>query len=87
MSETRHHAHELIDRLPEAQLTALVGLLETIVDPGHGRFALDAPSTTSRKPNMRNWPSPKRATGFMRTAARAFLMPMRCDGLAWSEGD
>ena len=32
MSE-REHAHELIDRLPEMQLSALVGLLETIVDP------------------------------------------------------
>ena len=32
MSE-REHAHELIDRLPEPQLSALVGLLETIVDP------------------------------------------------------
>jgi hypothetical protein len=29
----RQHAHQLIDRLPETQLTALVGLLETIVDP------------------------------------------------------
>jgi hypothetical protein len=29
----REHAHELIERLPEAQLDALVGLLETIVDP------------------------------------------------------
>jgi hypothetical protein len=33
MSEDRQHAHELIDRLPEGQLSALVGLLETIVDP------------------------------------------------------
>jgi hypothetical protein len=32
MSE-RKHAHELIDRLPETQLSALVGLLEAIVDP------------------------------------------------------
>jgi hypothetical protein len=32
MSE-REHAHELIDRLPDTQLSALVGLLETIVDP------------------------------------------------------
>jgi hypothetical protein len=32
MSE-REHAHKLIDRLPETQLSALVGLLETIVDP------------------------------------------------------
>jgi len=29
----RDHAHDLIDRLPETQLSALVGLLETIVDP------------------------------------------------------
>ena len=33
MSETREHAHELIDRLPEAQLNGLVRFLETIVDP------------------------------------------------------
>lgn len=33
MSE-REHAHQLIDRLPDAQVSALVGLLETIVDPG-----------------------------------------------------
>ena len=29
----REHAHELIDRLPDARIPALVGLLETIVDP------------------------------------------------------
>ena len=33
MSDTRQHAHQLIDRLPDTQLSALVGLLETIVDP------------------------------------------------------
>jgi len=33
MSDTRRHAHLLIDRLPETQLSALVGLLEAIVDP------------------------------------------------------
>jgi hypothetical protein len=33
MSDHRQHAHQLIDRLPESQLSALVGLLETIVDP------------------------------------------------------
>jgi len=33
MSDHRQHAHRLIDRLPDSQLTALVGLLETIVDP------------------------------------------------------
>ena len=33
MSDTRQHAHELIDRMPETQLSALVQFLETIVDP------------------------------------------------------
>ena len=33
MSDTRQQAHELIDRLPDHQLSALVGLLETMVDP------------------------------------------------------
>ena len=33
MSDTRHQAHHLIDRLPEAQLASLVKFLETIVDP------------------------------------------------------
>ena len=33
MTDAREHAHQLIDRLPENQLSALVGLLETIVDP------------------------------------------------------
>ena len=29
----KHRAHELVDRLPETQLSALVGLLETMIDP------------------------------------------------------
>ncbi len=33
MTDTRRHAHELIDRLPETQLSGLVEFLETIVDP------------------------------------------------------
>lgn len=33
MSETRQHAHELIDHIPEAQLSTAVGLLEKILDP------------------------------------------------------
>jgi hypothetical protein len=33
MNDTRQHAHQLIDRLPEAQLSGLVQFLETIVDP------------------------------------------------------
>ncbi len=33
MADPRDDAHRLIDRLPETQLAALVGLLEAIVDP------------------------------------------------------
>ena len=33
MTDTRRHAHQLIDRMPETQLSGLVQFLETIVDP------------------------------------------------------
>jgi hypothetical protein len=33
MSDTRQHVHQLIDRMPETQLSGLVQFLETIVDP------------------------------------------------------
>jgi hypothetical protein len=33
MTDPRQQAHELIDRMPETQISALVGLLKTIVDP------------------------------------------------------
>jgi len=34
MADTKDHAYELIDRLPPAQLSAVVGLLEAMLDPG-----------------------------------------------------
>ncbi len=33
MTDTRELAHQLIDRLPETQLSGLVQFLETILDP------------------------------------------------------
>lgn len=33
MADTKKHAYELIDRLPPAQLSAVVGLLEAMLDP------------------------------------------------------
>jgi hypothetical protein len=33
MADAKEHAHELIDRLPPAQLSAVVGLLEVMLDP------------------------------------------------------
>ncbi len=42
MSDTRQHAHQLIDRLPETQLSGLVQFLKTIVDPAAAALR-DAP--------------------------------------------
>jgi hypothetical protein len=33
MSDSRQHAHELIDHIPESRLSTAVGLLEKILDP------------------------------------------------------
>jgi hypothetical protein len=33
MADTKKHAYELIDRLPPAQLSAVVSLLEAMLDP------------------------------------------------------
>ena len=33
MADTREHAHQLIERLAPRQLTAVVGLLEAMLDP------------------------------------------------------
>jgi hypothetical protein len=33
MTETRQHAHEIIDHIPESQLSTAVGLLKKILDP------------------------------------------------------
>ena len=62
MTENREHAHHLIDRLPETQLSALVGLLETIVDPAvsalrHAQID-DEPETDEEKQEVaeaREW--------------------------------
>ena len=33
MTDNREHAIELLSRLPEGQITGLIGFLETLVDP------------------------------------------------------
>jgi hypothetical protein len=33
MPDTKQHAHELIEQLPPTQLSAVVGLLEAMLDP------------------------------------------------------
>jgi hypothetical protein len=33
MANTKEHAHELIDRMSPGQIAAVVGLLETMLDP------------------------------------------------------
>ncbi len=39
MSDTRHHVHELIDRLPPTQLAAVAGLLEAMLIPGEEKVS------------------------------------------------
>ena len=48
----REHAHQLIDRLPEPQVSALVGLLETIVDPVAGQLPETQPQVSMPVQNL-----------------------------------
>ncbi|HXP83220.1 MAG TPA: hypothetical protein VN841_00780 [Bryobacteraceae bacterium] len=45
MADTREHVHELIDRLPPAQLSAVAGLLEAILNPTAAAPVDDEPVT------------------------------------------
>ena len=53
MNDAREQAHQLIDRLPETQLSALVGLLETMIDPVAGALRIapidDEPESEEEK--------------------------------------
>jgi hypothetical protein len=53
MTNTRQQAHQLIDRMPETQLSGLVQFLETIVDPVtaalHSAPLDDEPETADEK--------------------------------------
>ncbi len=53
MNHTREHAHGLIERLPDAQVIALAGLLETMVDPV-GVALRDAPFDEEESQNEKN---------------------------------
>jgi len=62
MTDPREQAHHLIDRLPETQLSALVGLLETMVDPVAAALCR-APIDDEPETDGESRPWPKRATG------------------------
>jgi len=53
MSDEKLHAHELIDQLPPRQLSAVVGLLEAILDPVSRKLATasidDEPETEEER--------------------------------------
>jgi len=53
MSDTRQHVHELIDRLPPAQLSAVAGLLEAMVGPGAEGAVDDEPVTEEDQRRLR----------------------------------
>ena len=72
----RNHAHQLIDRLPEAQLSALVGLLEAIVDPAAAALRTapvdDEPVTEEEEravAEAREWLKHNQGIPFEQTAA------------------
>jgi hypothetical protein len=86
MNETRQHAHQLIDRMPETQLSGLVQFLETIVNPVATALRSapldDEPETDDEKAALA-----EAKPGSSRTGARAFLTPRPCVGSDGSEGD
>jgi hypothetical protein len=53
MLDEKQHAHELIDQLPSHQLSAIVGLLEAILDPVSRKLAAapfdDEPETPEER--------------------------------------
>jgi hypothetical protein len=53
MADTREHVHELIDRLPPAQLSAVAGLLEAILSPARGAAIDDEPVTEEDQRRLR----------------------------------
>lgn len=82
----REHAHQLIDRMQETQLSGLVQFLETIVDPVTTALRKapldDEPETDEEKAAVS-----EARQGSRTTAARAFLTRRRCAGWGWSSGD
>jgi len=80
------HAHQLIDRLPEAQLSTVVGLLQTIVDPVAAALS-NAPMDDELETEEEKRARPKPVSGSSGTAARAFRMRKPCGGWGWGEGD
>ncbi len=53
MSETREHIHELIERLPPAQLRAVAGLLEAMLDNSVSAPVDDEPITDEDRRRVR----------------------------------
>jgi hypothetical protein len=76
MSDIRQHAHRLIDRLPESQISGLVRFLETIIDPvavALGDAPIDdEPETDSEKAAVaeaKNWLQSNGGKGISHTEA------------------
>ena len=80
MTEPREQAHQLIDRLPETQVSAMVGLLETIVDPVAAALRHapidDEPETGDEKQSVaeaRDWLARRGGKGIPHDEARRRL--------------
>ena len=75
----REHAHALIDRLPEAQLSALVGLLETIADPVVAPLR-NAPMDDEQQSDQEKQKVAEAATGSSAIVTKVSRMKKRCAG-------
>lgn len=76
---SREQAHQLIDQLPESQISALVGFLEAIVDPVTQPYA-PLLWTMRMRPNKNERRLTKPAGPWSATLARASHMPKPCAG-------
>src|SRR2546429_8976605 len=86
MTDSRQQAHELIDRLPETQLSALVGLLETIVDPVAAALR-NAPEGDEPESDDERQAVSEAREWLRGVEARVFHMREPWVGSAWSERD
>jgi len=72
MANEKQHAHQLIEQLPAHQLSAVVGLLEAMLDPVARKLAA-APIDDEPETEEDAGKSSRRKSGCASAAAKAFL--------------
>ena len=77
MSDIRQHAHELIDGLPETQVSAAVGFLESIVDPDKATLR-NAPFDDEPETDAERLAIAQARISLQKMVAKAFPTTRRC---------